>query len=211
MKEEKIKKLFALLASVFLVFSLAACGNSSKPASGGSNVQPSASTAEVKLNPGKTIVVYFSATGNTEKVATTISKVSGGTLVKIEPSQPYTDADLNYSNKQSRSTTEQNDPKVRPGITNKIDNWGNYDTVFVGFPIWWYEEPRIMDTFMESYDFSGKTVIPFCTSGGSDIENAEVNLKALSKGQGKWLKGRQMSSSISEKDVSDWLKSLGLM
>lgn len=202
-----MKRFWAVLAAVFLVFAVTACGNGEKSAAPSSTE----AKAEAKLDPSKTLVVYFSATGNTEKVATTISKVSGGTLVKIEPSQPYTDGDLNYSNKQSRSTTEQNDPKVRPGISNKIDNWGNYDTVFVGFPIWWYEEPRIMDTFMESYDFSGKTVIPFCTSGGSDIENAEVNLKALSKGQGKWLKGRQMSSSISEKDVSDWLKSLRLM
>lgn len=202
-----MKRFWAVLAAVFLVVAVTACGNGEKSAAPSSTE----AKAEAKLDPSKTLVVYFSATGNTEKVATTISKVSGGTLVKIEPSQPYTDGDLNYSNKQSRSTTEQNDPKVRPGISNKIDNWGNYDTVFVGFPIWWYEEPRIMDTFMESYDFSGKTVIPFCTSGGSDIENAEVNLKALSKGQGKWLKGRQMSSSISEKDVSDWLKSLGLM
>ncbi len=202
-----MKRFWAVLAAVFLVFAVTACGNGEKSAAPSSTE----AKAEAKLDPSKTLVVYFSATGNTEKVATRISEVTGGKLSKIVPAQPYTDGDLNYSNKQSRSTTEQNDPKVRPGISNKIDNWGNYDTVFVGFPIWWYEEPRIMDTFMESYDFSGKTVIPFCTSGGSDIENAEVNLKALSKGQGKWLKGRQMSSSISEKDVSDWLKSLGLM
>lgn len=202
-----MKRFWAVLAAVFLVVAVTACGNGEKSAAPSSTE----AKAEAKLDPSKTLVVYFSATGNTEKVATRISEVTGGKLSKIVPAQPYTDGDLNYSNKQSRSTTEQNDPKVRPGISNKIDNWGNYDTVFVGFPIWWYEEPRIMDTFMESYDFSGKTVIPFCTSGGSDIENAEVNLKALSKGQGKWLKGRQMSSSISEKDVSDWLKSLGLM
>lgn len=202
-----MKRFWAVLAAVFLVVAVTACGNGEKSAAPSSTE----AKAEAKLDPSKTLVVYFSATGNTEKVATRISEVTGGKLSKIVPAQPYTDGDLNYSNKQSRSTTEQNDPKVRPGISNKIDNWGNYDTVFVGFPIWWYEEPRIMDTFMESYDFSGKTVIPFCTSGGSDIENAEVNLKALFKGQGKWLKGRQMSSSISEKDVSDWLKSLGLM
>lgn len=202
-----MKRFWAVLAAVFLVFAVTACGNGEKSAAPSSTE----AKAEAKLDPSKTLVVYFSATGNTEKVATRISEVTGGKLSKIVPAQPYTEADLNYSNKESRSTIEQNDPKSRPAITGKIDGWEQYDTVFVGFPIWWYEEPRIMDTFMESYDFSGKTVIPFCTSGGSDIENAEVNLKALSKGQGKWLKGRQMSSSISEKDVSDWLKSLGLM
>lgn len=202
-----MKRFWAVLAAVFLVFAVTACGNEEKSAAPSSTE----AKAEAKLDPSKTLVVYFSATGNTEKVATRISEVTGGKLSKIVPAQPYTDADLNYRNKESRSTIEQNDPKSRPAITGKIDGWEQYDTVFVGFPIWWYEEPRIMDTFMESYDFAGKTVIPFCTSGGSDIENAEVNLKALSKGQGKWLKGRQMSSSISEKDVSDWLKSLGLM
>jgi putative NADPH-quinone reductase len=136
--------------------------------------------------------------------------VTKGTLYEIKPAQPYTDADLNYNDKSSRSTKEQNDKSARPKISGSVENWEQYDTVFLGYPIWWGEEPRILDTFAESCDFSGKTVIPFCTSGGSGIGQSGKNLKTLAGGKGTWLEGKRLDSGISAKDVSAWLSQNGM-
>ena len=125
----------------------------------------------------KTLIAYFSASGVTAHVAEEMAKATGADLYEIRPQQPYTAADLNWLDKKSRSTIEMNDPDCQPCHCRSCKNMDEYDTVFVGFPIWWYVEPRIIDTFLESYDFSGKTVIPFATSGGSSIKRSEESMK----------------------------------
>ena len=126
----------------------------------------------------KTLIAYFSASGVTARVAREMAQAVDADLYEIRPEQPYTSADLDWMDKRSRSTLEMNDPASRPAIAQAVENMAQYDTVLVGFPIWWYVEPRIVDTFLESYDFSGKTVIPFATSGGSGIGKAEESLRA---------------------------------
>ena len=125
----------------------------------------------------KILVAYFSASGVTEGVAKQLAGVTGGDLHKIQPEQPYTDADLDWHDKQSRSSVEMKDKSSRPAITNKLANMQDYDVIYVGFPIWWYTCPTIINTFMEAYDFKGKTVIPFATSGGSSIKKTCEDLK----------------------------------
>ena len=125
----------------------------------------------------KVLVTYFSASGVTAKTANKLAKEVDGDVFEIEPKEKYTSADLNWMDKKSRSSVEMNDPASRPEIAKQVENMDMYDTVLVGFPIWWYVEPKIIDTFLDSYDFSGKTVIPFATSGGSGIENVEKNLQ----------------------------------
>lgn len=141
----------------------------------------------------KVLVTYFSASGVTAKTANKLAKEVDGDLFKIEPKEKYTSADLNWMDKKSRSSVEMNDPASRPEIAKQVENMDMYDTVLVGFPIWWYVEPKIIDTFLDSYDFAGKTVIPFATSGGSGIENVEKNLQEeypnINWGKGKLLNG----------------------
>lgn len=127
----------------------------------------------------KTLVAYFSASGSTAQLAKTIAEVTGGDLFEIKPEQPYTSADLNWNEKKSRSSIEMSDPNSRPAIATTVKNMDEYDTVFVGFPIWWYVAPTIINTFLESYDFSGKTVIPFATSGGSGMGKTDSVLKKM--------------------------------
>ncbi len=127
----------------------------------------------------KVLVAYFSASGVTAKVAKGLAEEIGAELFEIEPKVPYTNADLNWQDKHSRSSVEMNDKKSRPEIRSSVENMDQYDVVFVGFPVWWYREPSIIDTFMEAYDFSKKTVIPFATSGGSPIGDAGKNMQSL--------------------------------
>ena len=141
----------------------------------------------------KVLVTYFSASGVTAKTANKLAKEVDGDVFEIEPKEKYTSADLNWMDKKSRSSVEMNDPASRPEIAKQVENMDMYDKVLVGFPIWWYVEPKIIDTFLDSYDFSGKTVIPFATSGGSGIENVEKNLQKeypnINWGKGKLLNG----------------------
>lgn len=141
----------------------------------------------------KVLVTYFSASGVTAKTANKLAKEVDGDVFEIEPKEKYTSADLNWMDKKSRSSVEMNDPASRPEIAKQVESMDMYDTVLVGFPIWWYVEPKIIDTFLDSYDFSGKTVIPFATSGGSGIENVEKNLQKeypnINWGKGKLLNG----------------------
>ena len=158
----------------------------------------------------KTLVAYFSASGQTAKLAKTIAEVTGGDLYEITPEQKYTSADLNWNDKQSRSTKEMNDITSRPAIVGKVDNMEEYDTVFIGFPIWWYVAPRIIQTFIESYDFSNKTIIPFATSGGSNMGNTNNILKKSCSVTTKWKDGKRMSSRESASSVKKWIDSLNL-
>ena len=143
----------------------------------------------------KVLVTYFSASGVTAKTANKLAKEVDGDVFEIEPKEKYTSADLNWMDKKSRSSVEMNDPASRPEIAKQVENMDMYDTVLVGFPIWWYVEPKIIDTFLDSYDFSGKTVIPFATSGGSGIENVEKNLQKEYPNI-KWGKGKLLNGSV---------------
>ncbi len=157
----------------------------------------------------KILVAYFSASGVTKNAAEKLAKAANANLFEIEPVRPYTDADLDWTDKKSRSIIEMNDLSSRPEIAEKCENMGSYDVVFVGFPIWWYVEPRIIDTFIDSYDFSGKTVIPFATSGGSGLGKTAENFKKL-LGENVIVKDGKMLTRASKNDVSGWVKSLGL-
>ena len=155
----------------------------------------------------KRITAFFSATGTTKGVAEKIAAVTGGDLYEILPAEPYTEEDLNYNDRSSRSTTEQNDKNVRPEIGSEDILLEDYSTIYLGSPIWWGEEPRILDTFVEKYSFEGITVIPFCTSGGSGIGRSGANMEALA-GTGTWLEGKRFSGSVSEADLQDWIDGL---
>lgn len=157
----------------------------------------------------KILVAYFSASGVTKNTAEKLAKAANADLFEIKPVRPYTDADLNWMDKKSRSTIEMNDLSSRPEIAEKCENMGSYDVVFVGFPIWWYVEPRIIDTFLESYDFSGKRVIPFATSGGSGLGKTAENFKKI-LGANVTVNDGKLLTRASETDVSDWVKSLKL-
>lgn len=157
----------------------------------------------------KVLVAFFSCTGNTEGIAEKIANSLGADTYEIVPEQPYTDDDLNYSDSSSRSTVEQNDDSCRPAISGSIENMDDYDTVFIGYPIWWGQAPKIMYTFMESYDFSGKTIVPFCTSGSSPIGSSATNLHGLANGA-DWLDGRRFSGSVSQTELVQWVNELAL-
>ena len=149
------------------------------------------------------LVAYFSASGVTKRAAEELARAVGGALYEIAPAQPYTAADLDWTDKKSRSTLEMNDPACRPAIAAPVEDMERYDTVFVGFPIWWYVEPRIVDTFLESRDFSGRTLIPFATSGGSGISGAEKSLREHCPGAA-WRKGKLVTPAT----AAAWAKSL---
>ena len=154
----------------------------------------------------KTLVAYFSASGVTKGAAEQLAAVAGADLHEIKPAQPYTDADLDWRDKQSRSTVEMKDKNSRPAITDKLKNMQDYDVVYVGFPIWWYTATTIINTFMEAYDFKGKTVIPFATSGGSTIKKACEDLKAAYPDV-KWKEGKLLNR-VSKQDLESWVKGL---
>lgn len=153
------------------------------------------------------LVAYFSASGVTAKVAEKLSEAIGADLYAIEPEVPYTKADLDWMDKKSRSTIEMNNPASRPAIAGKRDNMNDYDTVFVGFPIWWYVAPTIINTFLESYDLTGKTIIPFATSGGSDMVKTNEKLLPSCKGA-KLLDGKVFKASVSGADLAKWAEGL---
>lgn len=150
----------------------------------------------------KSLVAYFSASGVTAKAAEKIAAAAGADLYEIQPEEPYTPADLNWMDKKSRSTVEMDDPTCRPAIAEAVEDMEQYDTVWVGFPVWWYVEPRIVDTFLESYDFAGKKMIPFATSGGSGIQKAEKSLRehcpAADWKPGKLLNGGNIEAWVKE-------------
>ena len=151
----------------------------------------------------KALVAYFSASGVTAKVAGKLAGAIGADLFEIVPEVPYTKADLNWMSKKSRSSVEMNDPSSRPAIGSRVEDMGAYDVVFVGFPVWWYREPSIIDTFMESYDFGGKTVVPFATSGMSPIGSSGANMQRLAPGA-KVEAGKRFSAKVEEAELANW-------
>ena len=225
-----MKKLTALLLSVVLVLSLAACGSANKPAS--STTQPetsapteqpatepseSSSTAPAESEPetqpetGKTLVVYYSASGNTERVAKDIAEAAGADLFEIVPTEVYTSDDLDWTNPDSRVSREHDDESLRdvPLTTTEVPDWDSYDTVFIGYPIWWGIAAWPVDTFVKNNDFTGKTVIPFATSSSSGMGQSG-SLLADMAGTGEWQEGQRFSSGVSSDDVQSWVNGLGM-
>ena len=150
----------------------------------------------------KKLVAYFSATGTTQNLAENLAKAIDADLFEIKPKVPYSSADLDWTNKNSRSTVEMKNPASRPEITNKVANMENYDTVFVGFPIWWYVAPTIINTFLETYNLKGKTIVPFATSGGSGMGKTNKMLEPSCNG--KLKEGKRFSANATEKELRDW-------
>ena len=155
------------------------------------------------------LVAYFSCTGNTESIAHHLDAILDAELYEITPEVPYTDADLNYGDSNSRTSIEMNDPNARPAITGSVENMEGYEVIFLGYPIWWGDAPRIISTFLESYDFSGKTIIPFCTSGSSGIGSSASDLEALTEGAA-WMDGQRFSGNASEATVESWINGLNI-
>lgn len=228
-----MKQIFALLTALTLACALTACGgtgtqsNSDKSQTqregtssvGGSSSPhqsspPASSTPEAGKSGVETpedgvLVAYFSATGNTEDIAQHLQSVLDADLYEIVPAVPYTDEDLNYSNDSCRANQEQNDPAARPAITGTLENPKDYDVVFLGYPIWWGQAPKVLYTFLESCDFGDATIVPFCTSGSSGISGSLDNLHALAP-EATWLDGQRFSSGANQDEVAQWVDSLGL-
>ena len=162
-------------------------------------------TCMAAMSQGKVLVAYFSATGNTERVAHLVAEATGGTLHKITPKVPYTSNDLDWHDENSRSSVEMNNVKARPAIVNNLPgNAAGYDVIYLGYPIWWNQAPRVINTFLETYNFSGKTVIPFATSGGSSISNS-INELQKTYPEIMWSSGKLLNHATSE-DIQTWIK-----
>ena len=220
-----MKKLSGLFLTVIMAVGLmTGCGtsNSSESASNNGNVNDSKTDTEVVADEetgnttastvdGKTLVVYYSATGTTKGVAETIAQVTGGDLFEVEPTKPYTSADLDWTDDNSRVSREHNDESLRDVelVSTTVDNWDSYDTVYIGYPIWWGIAAWPVDNFVKSNDFTGKTVIPFCTAASSGIGDSGNLLKDMA-GTGDWKDGERFHGGASESEISSWIESLGL-
>ena len=229
-----MKKIFIILIAALMLIGLTACGesapsntaesgrDSSAPESGAPETadgaaessrdtddvsSESAGSQDGEQANNKVLVVIFSATGTTKGVAEKIAAIEGADLYEIRAAQEYTAADLDWNDRESRSTKEQNDSSVRPEIGSERISLDGYEKIYIGYPIWWGEEPRIMDTFVESYDFDGITVIPFCTSSSSGIGRSGKNLEENAK-SGTWLDGKRFPGSVSESELRDWIDGL---
>ena len=226
-----MKKLTAIFLCFAMALSLAACGNttsstneSSTPESSvppaSSEASDTSSTAasqepasqeETEVEAGNTLVVYFSATGNTEQAATYIADITGGDLFELEPADPYTDEDLNYNNEDSRVSLEYADESLRDVelVSDTVENWDSYDTVLIGYPLWWREASWVGNVVVMDNDFSGKDVIPFCTSMSDGIGDSGVHLAEMA-GTGNWLEGMRFSENYDTAEVTEWVDSLNL-
>ena len=229
-----MKRTLSLFLTMALMLTLAACGSkggqdstSSSPAPEGNTPtstapeippanQPEDTTPTEEQTPEgtddsekKVLIAYFSATNNTENIANHLNEILDADLYEIVPEQPYTADDLNYNDSSSRSSQEMNDPDSRPVISGSVENMEQYDVIFLGYPIWWGEAPRIINTFLESYDLSGKTIAPFCTSASSPLGSSATKLQDLT-GSATWLEGQRFSGGASVSDVQSWVDSLNL-
>ena len=158
----------------------------------------------------KTLVAYFSVSGVTRKVAEELAQIEEADLFEIVPETPYTAADLDWRDENSRSTVEMKDPNCRPAITAKVPDMDAYDVLFIGFPIWWGREPSVVDTFLDDYDLTGKTIIPFCTSGGSGLGNTSERIRNLTGRKANVLEGKRYGGTVSMEDLKIWMEDLGL-
>ena len=213
-----MKKLFSLLLAAAMLLTLAACGaadagndaaDEPKNAAAADAADPTPTGETPENTDGKVLVAYFSATGHTETIAEYLQTALDADLYEIVPQEPYTADDLDYNTDGCRANREQNDDSARPAISGGVEDMAGYDVVFIGYPIWWGQAPKIVYTFLESYDFSGKTIVPFCTSGGSGMGGEDI-LKAACSKETKWLPGKRLSSRESAVSVQKWVESLGL-
>ena len=225
-----MKKLFSMLLALTMAVSLAACGagTASDPQEGQPSTpsvseppastepepapDPTEETPDSAQEPGEedtpsTLVAYFSATGNTEGIAQRLQAILDADLYEIIPAEPYSYDDLNYNVSDCRANQEQNDPDARPAIDGTVENMDGYDVIFLGYPIWWGEAPRIVSTFLESYDLTGKTIVPFCTSASSGMGGSAENLAALAA-DAAWLEGARFNPGASQEEVAAWVDGL---
>ncbi len=191
MNNRKMKRISIVLCALAAIL-LMACAQ-----------QKQKESSEVKK---KALVAYFSASGVTRNAAKQLAEAAGADLYEIQPEKPYTDADLDWRDKQSRSSVEMADSTSRPAIKGKVENLADYDTVFVGYPIWWDTAPTIINTFIEANDLKGKTVIPFCTSGGSSIKKSAEDLKKAYPDL-NWKEGKLLNN-VSKDEMETWVKGL---
>lgn len=219
------RKLSSVLMAGIMLFSLTACGQSSttttasqnNASASGSGTQQAGSasdntqTADTTSGSGKTLVVYYSASGNTARVAKDIADAAGADIFEITPTEPYTSDDLDWTNSDSRVSREHEDESLRdvPLTTTNVDNWDTYDTVLIGYPIWWGIAAWPVDNFVKNNDFTGKTVIPFATSSSSGMGQSGDLLSEMA-GTGDWQDGQRFSSGASQSEVADWVNGLHL-
>lgn len=232
-----MKRIFSLILVCMMTFSLAGCSagdsraaessaamesgvgrengavSESSAAAENDTVAENSLAAETSELPAgeasaDTLIIYFSCTGNTKAAAEEIQRQTGADMFEIVPEIPYTAEDLNYNDDDSRANQEQSDDSARPAISGSIDNFDSYEIVFVGYPIWWGTLPKIVNTLLDTYDFSGKTVIPFCTSGGSGLGKTVEILRASCSPQTKWQQGKRFSSHAGSAEIKAWLDSM---
>lgn len=199
-----MKKIICIFLSLICVFSLAACGGNTTGDSLSSSTPESSKTETV--SGGKTLVVYYSETGSTKAIAEKIAKTLNADIFELVPEKPYTSADLNWNDENSRVSLEHSDESKREValVKSTPDNWEQYDTVYIGYPIWWGIAAWPVNGFVKANDFTGKAVIPFCTSASSGIGESDKELKALTN-SGEWKNGKRFSSAAADKDITDWL------
>ena len=205
----KYKKIWCSFLTFILLFAFSACSKQPEQ-SDIQNEEQSSTTAQTTVTEDENnniLVVYFSATGSTEAVAGYIADTLNADTYKIAAEQEYTSEDLDWTEPSSRVNAEHEDPDFRPEIAGELPELSNYDTVFIGYPIWWGEAPNILKTFMENVDFSGKTVIPFCTSLSSGFGSSGETLAAFTT-NANWLEGKRFSSSVEKSDVVEWVNGL---
>ena len=205
-----MKKIVMYLLLLCMVLLLAGCGGNAVDSPTAEAVQETAEknvTATEREDENRVLVAYFSATNVTEGVAESIADAMHASLYEIVPEEPYTEEDLNYDQENSRSTIEMKDSTARPAISGSVENMEQYHIIFLGYPIWWGEAPRILDTFVESYDFSGKIIVPFCTSASSGLGSSASQLESLTEGA-QWLSGQRFSGNSSREEIEQWLNGL---
>lgn len=206
-----MKKIMTLFLSLGVLMMFTACG-STKAETASQSAQPGVAeekpvsevTPQNADEKSKILVVYFSCTGNTKALAENAADVLQADLYEIVPEKKYTSQDLNYNDESTRATVEQKDNSVRPAINGKVASFAQYDTIVIAYPIWWGQAPRIVDTFLESYDFSGKKIMPICTSASSDIGSSADALHALCAASANWVEGKRFSQSTSKQELEQW-------
>ena len=211
-----MKKRISMIMAICLLLSLTACGvdsgtnsNTESSATHSQTETPSSdSSVELTEETAKTLVVYFSATGNTKAVAGEIARLTGADLYEIVPAVPYTDDDLNYNNNNCRANQEMNDASARPGFGSRAIDVSSYDIVFIGYPIWWGTMPRIINTFLDTYDLSGKAVLPFCTSGSSGIAQSVSDIRAAEPAAD--VRGGLRASGANDSSIESWIADNGI-
>lgn len=205
-----MKKVITLIISLFLVLGLSGCSNNLQDESSNSSTNENKTeNTDTTTTDSKTLVVYYSATGNTEEAANLIVQETNGDIFELEPVEPYSDDDLNWSDENSRVVYEHDHEDARNVelVSTTVENWDEYDRVFIGYPLWWQIAAWPVNSFVENNDFTGKTVIPFCTSSSDGIGESGQLLADMA-GTGNWLEGRRFSSSVAQDDVQEWIASL---